>query len=277
MIMATPTEPTSESIEPTSVVQGNPEAPGPNPAWNDVLNVIPEQFHQTITPHFQKWDQAANSRIESIKSQYADYQPFIDHGIGRDSIEQGLRLMQMVNDDPKQVYEALAASLGINLEQPQQPQTPDPNQPNGETGEASQSILPPGYEQLQQGMEYLAQQHLQQQEAQEVAKAGQELDANIAKLKAEKGDFNEAYFLPYLANGVENGKTFDQVATEFFAMRDDMAKSIQANQPFTPRVMGAASGNGVGLPSNAIDPSKLSGKETRNLVVEYLKHAATQQ
>lgn len=274
--MGTPVEPTSEIIEPTGTVQGDPEIPGPNPAWGDVLNVIPEQFHSVITPHFQKWDQAANSRIESIKSQYNDYQPFVDHGIGRDQIEQGLRLAQMINDNPQQVYEALAASLGTNSQEPQT--TPEGNQePKAEgTGEASQSVLPPGYEQLQQGMEYLAQQHLEAQEQREVEQAGQHLDAELNRLKAERGDFNEAYFLPYLSNALDNGKTFKDAADGFFAMMEDITKGVQASQPFTPRVMGAASGGGAGLPSNAIDVSKLDGKGTRNLVVEYLKHAAQQ-
>src|SRR5687768_4365671 len=123
-----------DGIEGGEVQGGNPDAgdntPGPNPAWNDVLSVLPEQFHQVVTPHFQKWDQEAQSRIESINSQlkqFENYKPFAEHGITSDEIEQGLRLMYEINNNPQNVYNAL--NNAYNFGQQQQ----NPSVANNET------------------------------------------------------------------------------------------------------------------------------------------------
>lgn len=271
--MGTPVEPQDNgNTDPTVEVQGNTETPGPNPAWNDVLSVIPEQFHSAITPHFQKWDQAANARIESVNQQYADYKPFVDHSIGRDQLEQGLRLMQMINDNPQQVYEALAQSLGVQ-QQPSNESNPNDSATGNENQQ--QYELPPDYATLKQGVEKMAEMMMQQQREREEAVAEANLDRELKSIREKYGDFNEAHFLPYLSNAVERNLTPMQAAESFFAMRDEIIKGSQ-QAPYAPKILGSNSGNGAGLPSNKIDVSKLSRGETKNLVVEYLK-AAQQQ
>jgi len=76
------------------------EVSGPNPAWNDVLSVLPEQFHSVVTPHFQSWDQAAQTRVEQANARVKEFEPynaFIEHGIEPGELENGLRLMYEIN------------------------------------------------------------------------------------------------------------------------------------------------------------------------------------
>lgn len=239
------------------------ETPGQNPAWNDVLNALPAEFHNIVTPHFQKWDQAANSRIESLNAElkgFEDYKPFAEHGITQAELEQGLRLMYEINNNPQGVYEALASAYKYG-------QTPGNNAVEEDEEEASPLTNDPRFDQLQQGLELVSKIVLNDAQAKQQASADQALEKELADVKAEFGDnIDEDYLLTKMLAG-HSAK--------------DAAKSYQAliqrvtPQPFAPNVLGNSNG-GAGVPSNAIDPRKLSGSDTRNLVVEMLKRANEQ-
>lgn len=260
--MGTPIEPGEvQGIEPTGE-----NSPGPNPAWNDVLGIIPEQYHAAITPHFQKWDQSAQQRIEQANSQvsaYDGFKPFIEHGIDPQELENGLRLMYEINNNPQSVYNALGQAYGLA-------NTPgNEEEPEGEVGN-TQNFQDPRYETLQQNLELVNKIILEDHQAKEAAKADAELDRELSQLKQKFGDIDERYVLAMM----QNGMTADQAGQSFQEFRNGL---LQNNpRPFAPNVMGGSQG-GSGYPSQAIDPTKLSGKETRGLVEQMLRAAANQQ
>lgn len=278
--MGTPVEDAgSGNTDPTEAVQGitpdQSDSPGLNPAWESVLNQLPAEFHKVVTPHFAEWDKAANARVEGVNSQlerYKDYQRFVDHGIDGETLTQGLNIYQMINENPKAVYEALAQQLNIT--------NPAPESASAGAGsadyteEASQYNLPPDYEKLQAGVETMAGMLLQQQQEREQAQATAELESDLANVKSKYGEFNEAHFLPYLSHALGNGETVEKAAENFFAMRDELARQAQA--PYAPKVLGANSGGGSGLPSNQINVRELGPKERRALVVQMLERNAQQ-
>lgn len=264
--MGTPVEPTDSG----EVQGGNPDegnAPGLNPAWSEALNIIPEQFHTQITPYFQQWDQAAQQRIESVNSQlkeFEDYKPFVEHGISPDELEQGVRLMYELNNNPQGVYEALANAYNFgqtptnNGEEPSEEEEGNENEYN-----IAQN---PEFTKLQEGLELVSKIVLDDAQAKADAEADAELDAELESLKQKHGEnYNEQFFLAMMQNGM-NG---DEAAEAFKELKGNIAPA-----PTAPSILGNAGGNGV--PSNAIDPTKLNGKETRNLVAEMLKRAAQQ-
>lgn len=243
-----------------------PEAPGPNPAWNDVLSVLPEQFHNVVTPHFQKWDQAAQQRIEQANqsvTQFEAYKPFVENGISPQDLEQGLQLMYQINQDPKAVYEALGEAYGLSAAQVEAAIEGE-GEPEGE----SQNFQDPRVDQLQQGVELIAQNLLDQHQAKLDAEAESELDAGLKKLKDAHGEFDEQYVLSLCA--VHPDITLEQAHANYQQLTQ---RILQQNpRPFAPNVMGN-SGGGTGLPSQAIDPRTLDGKSTRDLVAQMLKAA----
>lgn len=273
--MATPVEGTeSETVVDPNVetVQGD-VTPGPNPNWESVLNLLPETLHSAVTPHFAEWDKAANSRIESLTEQYKPYESFREHGIGDEDLMAGLRLINMLNENPQEFYNQLAASLGANGIQQQQP-TATPEVPA--TGEEGTPQLPPGYENLQQGVELMAQRMLDAENAQKQAQASAQLETDLKRIETKHGQFNPELFLPYLSTALDKGLTVDKAAESYFALQTQQFSQTQAAQPFAPKILGANSGGGTGLQSNAIDPTKLDSKQTKELVVEMLRRAAQQ-
>lgn len=256
--MATPIEPTGDvqGIEPTG-----DNSPGHNPAWDEVLSLLPEQFHSVVTPAFQKWDQSAQSRIEAANAelkQFEAYKPYVEHGINSDELEQGLRLLYEINNNPQNVYQALQNSYNFG----QQSETPET--PEGE--ENPLNNLPPEIiEQLQnhEGMlQAVSQIVLNDAQAKQDAAADNALDKELNDLKTAHGEYDEDYVLAKMQLGMSG---------------EDAVKSYQAlvqritPQPFAPTLLGSSGGNGV--PSSAIDPTKLSSKETRNLVAQMAEAA----
>lgn len=257
-------------IEDGGQVQGgeNPDAgdntPGPNPAWNDVLSVLPEQFHPVVTPHFQKWDQSAQSRIEQANQQlkqFEDYKPFVEHGINRQEIEQGLRLMWEINNNPENVYKALAEAYKFGQETP----VANSNAEDDDDDETPYGIDPEITSKLEQQegiLQAVAQIVLNDAQAKEAAAADKALDDEISAVKEKFKDveLDEDYLLTKMLNGA----TAEEAAASYQALVQKFAP-----KPFAPNVLGAT-GGGSGVPSQAIDPTKLSGKETRNLVAQML-------
>lgn len=257
--MGTPIDPEAgnevQGIDPDQI-----ESPGLNPAWNDVLSVLPEQFHSVVTPHFQKWDSAANQRVEAANASLKDfenYKPFVEHGITQEELEQGLRLMFEVNNNPQNVWDALGKAYKFG-------QTPGTGtvEEVDEDDDTPIGVEDPRFSQLQQGLELVSQIVLNDAKAKQAAQEDNKLTQELDGLKSKYGEYDEDYVLTKMLNG---------------ASAEDAIKAYQQiigsiNKPFAPNVLGN-SGSGSGLPSNAIDPTKLSGKETRNLVAQMLEAA----
>lgn len=240
-------------------------SPGPNPAWNDVLSVIPSDLHEQVTPYFQKWDQSAQQRIESLNSQFEAYKPFVENQISPEDLEQGLQLMYQLNTNPQGVYQALAEAYGYGNVQPE-----GQGNETGAEGEGDGQIFQdPRFDQLQQGLDLVAQTILQQNEAKMAQEAEAQIDSEIASLKQKHPGISEEFALSLMVNGFD----VDQVGQHWQAVSQNILQ--QNPRPFAPNVMGS-NGGGTGLPSQAVDVTKLDDKGRRNLVAQMLM-AANQQ
>lgn len=260
--MATPIEPTEvQGVEPTD----GDNTPGPNPAWDSVLSVLPEQFHPLVTPEFQKWDQAAQNRIESVNKQFEAYKPFVENEIPIADLEQGLRLMYEINQNPQAVYNALGEAYGLTAEQVEAVVEGTDGE---EEEEEPQNFQDPRVDHLQEGVELIAQNLLDEHNRKLSVEAETELDNELKATREKHGEFDERYVLSLMAANPD--VSMDQA---FQAYQQLTQQILQQNpRPFAPSVMGT-SGGGGGLPSQAIDPTKLDGKATRNLVAEMLAAA----
>lgn len=242
---------------------------GPNPAWNDVLSIIPEQFHQQITPHFQKWDSAANTKISDLNSKVKDFEPYsalVEHGINMSQIEQALLLAQEINTNPRAIYDALVSAYNFGT-------APNTEKTEG-TSEGQQQTPDPyaeKYSNLEQQLGLVSQILLQENEAKEAARydawLDKELGSALMKFPDLQLDENSEKYI--LAQMWQNGGDANAAVQSFVDFRNTLAP-----QPFAPRVMG--SNGGGGYPSQAIDPTKLSPKDTRSLVAQMLAAAAQQ-
>lgn len=269
--MATPVENNEpQNNEPVSdPVQGT-ETPGPNPNWEPVLGLIPETLHSAVTPYFQEWDQAANKRIESVNGKYKDFDPFIQHGISAEDLAQGIRLTNILNNNPQVIYDALAQQLGVQQSAQEEESTEEA------INEEQNYQLPPDYDKLQQGVELIAQRMLDAETKQREQEASVQLETELKAAEEKHGKLNPQLFLPFLSKAIDNNPniTVDQAAASFVEVMNGVVQASQTAQPYAPNLLGSNSGGGAGLPSQAIDPRQLNSTETKALVVEMLKRNA---
>jgi hypothetical protein len=232
-------------------------ASGGHPAWQEILDAIPEQYREAVMPTLEKWDKGVSKRFQSLHSkyeplkQYADYDPT--------ELEIAVNLKQAIEADPKAVYDLMAQTYGLSsLEQ-------------GATGSESEEMGQQYYEEEQQPITDPAiLQQLQQQaeelaairQQQELQQAEEELDAYMTYLHDQHGEFDDDYIVTLLANGVDGEEAVQRYKSKF-------PEPSAPVGPTAPKVMGA----GGGVPSRAIDPNALSNNETKDLVAQMLLQA----
>lgn len=233
-------------------------ANGGHPAWQEILDAIPEQYREAITPTLEKWDKGVSKRFQSLHSkyeplkQYADYDP--------QELEIAVNLKQAIEADPKAVWELLAQTYDLSLEQGASEQgSVDMGQQYYEEGEGPDPLLLQTQQQLAEQAAEIA----SLKQARELEEATEQLDAYMAYLHDEHGEFDDDYVVTLLANGVDGVEAVNRYNAKFTAAQSQPAP-VGA-----PKVMGA----GGGVPSRAIDPNTLSNNETKDLVAQMLLQA----
>jgi len=257
---------------------GNQQAPtGENPAWAELLGVLPSSLHQTVKPYLEKWDRGVNDRFTRVQSQYDPYKDFLT--VDPQQIQASLQLAQLVATDPRSFYDKMTDYYGAEwgLGQGQgDDDADDYSLDDGEDEDYDPVADNPLFQKLQEQQDTIAnflasdlQRKEQEQYQQEVEKAGSEID-NAFKSVATKFQMAE---VPTQAQQMilslcmtNEGITIEQAAEQV------MPLFAGQNRP-APRIMSP----GGGVPANNVDPAKMSGTETRSAVAAILAQAHANQ
>jgi hypothetical protein len=263
---------TTGTPDPNDSGGNGPDDTSGNPAWNDLLNEIPQSLHHIVTPHLTKWDQGVQQKFQQIQQQNSNYEPykdFVDNKVDPQAIQQALAVMGMINEKPDQFYKEMQTfykddprfapdpntSQGVPEVDPTQQQQNQQQQPqfNIETD--------PRFQQMQQQQEiianFLSSQVTQQQAQQEDAA----LDKEMKTLETKYGQYDEDYVLGLAQSGIG----LEQAVQRYKQVEAKFRSSGVPGSNFPPVV----SPNG-GVPSTAIDPKTLSRQDTKSLIASYL-------
>lgn len=253
--------------------------PADNPAWTDFLSGFPTSMHDSIKPHLSRWDEGVNQRISQVHSEYADFKPWRDAGVSNEVLQQAYGVFQALNDNPQEVYRILGETYGYANQQPQNAPTsanpqqgqvnPQTNQPTGDEygiGEGGQ--FNPEVARLKAMTENMAQIMVAQENARQQAAEDAALDSQLKAAREKHGDFNEKFVLGM----VQSGESFEGAIKAYQGLVNQIRSD--ANRPAAPVVL---NGQGTGqLPSQQVDPTKLTPSERRELVAQMFK-ASNQQ
>lgn len=247
--------------------QGN----GINPAWNELLGVVPSQLHSQVMPHLQKWDQNFQTKVNEVHSQYDGWKPIIDGGVTPQDADFALGLMNAISTNPQEVLSALQEWIENEGGEG------DPNQQYDEQGQYNQSELPegmpdisqhPAYLELQSAVQDMAQILLGQREEEQSQQEEAKLDEELNAAKEKYGEYDERYVLGLVLNDPE--MTVEKAVEEY----QELTNKILGNQrrPGPPIL-----GSGGNSPNTRVDPRQMSSKDTRSYVANILAQAAGQQ
>lgn len=238
---------------------------GINPAWNDMLSIVPEELHSQVTPHLRNWDQNFQSKVQSVQSEYAPFEEFKSAGVSADQLKMGMGLMQALENDPKQVYDLLASQFNFGAETGQ-----------GETEEANDEFegLPDAvkeklskFDNVQQQLDTLMQWAVGQQNQSAEQQEDAALENLMSNLRTKHGNFDEHYVLSKMQAGMDA----EDAIKDYNAFVERI--STEAQRPRAPRILGSGS---VVPGEQALDPKKMDPKQTKDLVVQYLMNNASQ-
>lgn len=230
-------------------------AKGGHPAWQEILDAIPEQYREAVMPTLEKWDKGVNKRFQSLHSKYEPLKAL--EGYDPEQVQMGLNLLERINEDPRAVYDLMAQSFGFTSEQGVSENEESMSEQQFETDPALMSKLTAQEQRLAQLEQEREMQQFQEQ-----------LDGYLAYLhEPEPGkrvEFDDDYVITLLANGVDG-----EEAVSRYQKIVEAATPVNNTPPPAPRIMPS----GGGVPSNAIDPKTLTDGQTKDLVAQMLQQA----
>jgi hypothetical protein len=265
-------QPIGQGIE-LGTDQGDQQAtdstvPSVNPAWSELLGVVPEQLHSQVTPHLSKWDQNFQSKINEVHSQYEPWKPIIDQGATPDDVNYALGLLNALSENPQEVIKALTEWAGAESSTEQQGQF---NQTQQQVDPNDDPILShPKFQEMQKNMEAMAQIILSQREQEQQAQADQELETDLSTLREkykDRGDFDEEYVLTLAANSDKfDFNALEKAVEKFYEKRDGI---LSSKRPPGPPVLGS----GGAIPASAPDIKNATDSERRQIIAGMLAQA----
>lgn len=247
------------TTEPTEVLQSaefgsttqEPQATDSNgnPAWKPFLDVVPNAFHKQVEPVLREWDQNFNNKLNQVQSQYAPYKQFLDQQVSPDQLTQGMRLMQMIAENPRAFYDRMtehyAGEWGLNSGQgtDEDDSTFDLDDQEQNYGQLSPQQQQE-FEQLRQQQTVMAQYLAQELETKEQAKYDQQVDQEFKEVSTKYGELTQAHVEAIVSMAIQNNITAMQAADKLFSFTPAPGQKTQQQ---VPRVVAP----GGGVPASA--------------------------
>lgn len=230
------------------------------------LEKFPTSLHPIARDVFKEWDGNVTKRIQSVHQEYEPYKPFVE-SYEPDAIEQALAIAEAMERDPQAFVDAMVNAYGLTPAQEaelQQQLNPDDDEDEFDPQAAR---LAQHEELLQTMAEAMLAERQEREQLIELQESEALYTQTMDALTEKYGEFDVEYVNTLLANGVDPDVAVQhwQSQVQTFAQRQ-----LAPNQT-APMVMGA----GGGTPSIQRDVENLSSQETKQLVAEMLRNAAS--
>lgn len=243
--------------EPSAPASSAPTTSEGHPAWQEVLQQLPEGYHGLVKPHLEKWEQNVSQQlreradqIKQLQQQYSAFEPFVQRGVTPQQIQAAQVLAQQLAQNPQEFWNRLGEHYGFSKSaNPQQAQGELEFDDEGES-EDTENLDPRIAQQLQQMQQQQEQlqQYVQQQYQQEVQRqAESEIDNELGQLvqqynltPLEQQEVLQRALLMGQQNPnvtlLDAYKQWDSVKRQLFA---------QQNQSPAPNVLGTSGAHAV--------------------------------
>lgn len=243
----------------SSVLGGQVSGGGSNPAWDEILQAVPEEYHEALTPTLQKWDSGVNERFQKIHSEYEDFKPFKEQGLSRSDLEFAMSLSERIENDPLEIYNALETYLrqeGLLSALSQETPADVAQQPGESNVDYAERIS-----QLEAGFNTVAEAYLLQEQMKAEAEEDAALEAEFGALRSQYGDFDEEYVLTKMIGGMDT----EDAVRAYFEFVDGLMSN--KNRP-APRIINSAGSAYIGQPE--VDVRKWNADQREGAVADYI-------
>lgn len=249
---------------------GQAQGTGYNPNFQPLLNDLPQDLHPKVLPHLQGWDQQVNSRFEKLQSDLAPFRSVLNQpGVTPEMLSNGLAMLNLLESNPRSLYDTLGSSFNFTVDS-QQGSGQGQSLPGQDGQQSAEDPYAAKFAQMEQNMMKLGEHVLNGERAKQAAAEDAALAKEFADAHDKLGKFDETWVQARLVMNPDLSVV-------------DAAKQYQTwfNQQLAahgarPIIAGNSGGSG-GVPGQTTtDVTKLSGKETRNLVADMIIAAKRQ-
>lgn len=265
--------------EPSSFSQTTPDTGTVTPQAPSEYSETAQGFLKGVDPrdlpvvqkYLKPWDQQVNSRFREIHQQY---EPFKRLGVPYEEVENAIKIVQLLDNDPRAVYEALGNEFGYGGQQQATPSpTPAVAAGNGGNGAGSGASpygdLPEAFVtefgQMRDVVTALANEILKSRQESQKAQQDQQLEQHMTTLKQKYGQFDEDFVLAKMFQG----KSGDQAVQEYQQFVQTVLNSQASRSRPVPPIMG-----GGGAVPAGVNPNELSRSDSKRLMAQMLEQGA---
>ena len=158
-----------------------------NPAWDELLDVLPKSLHGMVKPVLDKWQSGIDSEFEKI----APYRKFADADVNPQIIEASMDLARQVQSNPKAVYDELAQRYGWSAAQQMVEEASENLEEAEEMDLFDDSESTSELKALKSELDALKSTITSQQEASEQEALSNQIEESLQSLGKEAGDFDQ--------------------------------------------------------------------------------------
>jgi hypothetical protein len=254
---------------------------GINPAWNEILNVLPQEFHSLVTPALKKWDQGFHSKLAEVRDEYKDYanfKEFVDNGIDPQFVKNAVYLAEALQNNPGDVLKQINEGYDLGYISPDEAAKLQPSQPNEDEDLFSGDDIfkDPRVKAMKDSLDSIQTTYEQDRAAAEEQRLIEQFEQYITgleqKCEADNVPFNRDFITALMSQGIsgEDALTqFHQLLASQGVNTDTTDEQPPANNEQPPPVMGGEGSVGSGTPDGSISIGSLS-KNALNATVEQM-------
>lgn len=240
---------------------GQPNPPGDiplyeglSPEWNDFVGALPEEKRAELAPKFKE-------RIDAYENKLKPWENFTKSGITPEFADTAVGIYSMIENQPRQVLDAMAKHLGLTVSEVQQAVETMQEQEEEEGEDPRIKTLT---EQVNTLTKIAFAQREQETQQATLKEAEAELEKEFKDLRGKYGDDVDEEEV--IMRMVHKSMTAEQAYLEYTG-------KLGKVRPPAPRLLGG----GGNVPQRAIDPTKLDSASTKSLVAQMMQHAANQK
>lgn len=249
-----------------------------NPVWEPIRQELGARF-ETIKPHLLEIDKGYNKGVTSANEKYTPWKSFDEQGITPAAVTKAFSMLQKLDSNPEEIYNALGEFLKENGRLPKNAAEAAEALSDSE-GDEEETLEQKELRELREKVEGFQTYQQAQQEEQQRMQLDQQAEQEVAQ---EYNDFTAAHpDLPapvlqevlqrqymYAASGPQNVKSLEEVFKEVDTLRQSFL-STPRPKDLAPRLPGT----GGGIPTGETKKTEeLSRGESQDLLAALVAQA----
>lgn len=242
---------------------------GGHPAWQSILDQVPDSLHPIIRPELEKWDKGVQDKFSSIHSKYDPYKPFIENGVDPQLLERAVYLVNQLETDPETVVSQMIEAFELGYV-PKPDATVSNDLGVGSSYEDDEVLSDPRFKAMQEAVDKLQSRFEQEDQTKQQQEQQSAFEQTLTNLETQHGSFDKIYVTALMSQGVDGAEAVKQYHNTVNQAAARLANPQQQQTP-PPVVMGGDGTTGSGLAQQNVKMGDLKSGDLNSLVVDLLK------